>query len=216
MFNAPNKNNCASVRYKGYVDAKIRAKSNNYREYHSNAHYLFSSNKMRRELAALYPNGYVIISVDDMAKVKVGLPAVSRYHQVKRFLMSNDSPNLPDHDFSVPGYLLNVSGNMFLESKENSDQNHPGLVNSSVYNSHNSENHDIGYDMLMVNGSSENIFHTLACQPEIHLNVKMPSMKCKDQIIAYMKEQEEEKTPNTLNESLDLETIEAVLRAASA
>ena len=40
-------------------------------------------------------------------------------------------------------------------------------------------------------------------------------MECKDQIIAYMKEQEEEKIPNTLNESLDLETIEAVLRAAS-
>ena len=68
----------------------------------------------------------------------------------------------------------------------------------------------------MVNGPSENIFHTLACQPEIHLSVKMSSMKCKDQIIAYMKEQEEEKISSTLNESLDLETNEAVLRAASA
>ena len=105
---------------------------------------------------------------------------------------------------------------MFLESKENSDQNYPGLVNSSIYDSDTSENHNISYDMLMVNGPSENIFHTLACQAEIHLNVKMSAMKCKDQIIAYMKEQEEEKIPNTLNESLDLETIEAVLRATSA
>ena len=105
---------------------------------------------------------------------------------------------------------------MFLESKKNSDQNYPGLVNSSIYDSDTSENHNISYDMLMVNGPSENIFHTLACQAEIHLNVKMSAMECKDQIIAYMKEQEEEKIPNTLNESLDLETIEAVLRATSA
>ena len=106
---------------------------------------------MRRELAALYPNDVAILSVDDMAKVKAGPPAVSRYHQVKRFFMSNDSPNLPDHDFPVPGYLLNVSRYLFLESKENS---HPGLVNSSVYDNHNSENHDISYDMLLANGPS--------------------------------------------------------------
>ena len=60
----------------------------------------------------------------------------------------------------------------------------------------------------MVNGLSENIFHTLACPAKIHLNVKMSVMECKD----HMKKQEEEKIPNTLNESLDLETIQADLR----
>ena len=167
-------------------------------------------------MGALYPSDVAILSIDDMAKVKVGPLSVSRYHQVKRFYMNNDSPNLPDHDFPVPDYLLNVSRYIFLESKENSDQNHPGLVNGSVYDSHNSENHNISYDMLMVNGPSQNIFHSLACQTEIHLNVKMSAMECKGQILAYMEEQVEEKIPNTLNESLDLETIEAVLRAASA
>ena len=101
MFNAPNKNDCCSIRYKGYVDVKVEAKSNNYREYNPDAHYLFAANKMRRELAALYPNDVAILSVDDIAKVKAGPPTISRYHQVKRFLMSNDSPNLPDHDFPV-------------------------------------------------------------------------------------------------------------------
>ena len=43
----------------------------------------------------------------------------------------------------------------------------------------------------------------------------MSAIECKDQIIAYIKEQEEGKIPNTINESLDLEAIEAVLRAAS-
>ena len=37
--------------------------------------------------------------------VKVGVPAVSRYH-----------PVLEDHDFLTPGYLLSVSGYMFLEN----------------------------------------------------------------------------------------------------
>ena len=56
---------------------------------------------MTRELAAFYPNDVAILSVDDIAKVKAGPPTISRHHQVKRFLMSNDSPNLPDHDFPV-------------------------------------------------------------------------------------------------------------------
>ena len=43
----------------------------------------------------------------------------------------------------------------------------------------------------------------------------MSAIECKGQIIAYIKEQEEGKIPNTINESLDLEAIEAVLRAAS-
>lgn len=50
-----------------------------------------------------------------MAKVKVGAPAVSCYHHIERFFPNDDMPNLNDHDFLVPGYLLNVSGYMFLE-----------------------------------------------------------------------------------------------------
>ncbi len=55
-----------------------------------------------------------------MAKIKVGAPAVSRYHQIRRIFSSSDMPNLSDHDFSVPNYLLSVSGYMFLKSKNSS------------------------------------------------------------------------------------------------
>lgn len=55
------------------------------------------------------------MNIDDIAKVKVGAPAVSRYHHIKRFFPNDDMPNLNDHDFLVPRYLLNVSGYMFLE-----------------------------------------------------------------------------------------------------
>ena len=38
---------------------------------------------MRHELSSLFPNDISILSVDNMEKIKVGAPAVSRYHQVK-------------------------------------------------------------------------------------------------------------------------------------
>ena len=50
-----------------------------------------------------------------MTKLTAGVLPVSRYQQRKYFL-NNGSPVLEDHDFSIPGYLLSVSGYMFLES----------------------------------------------------------------------------------------------------
>ena len=47
--------------------------------------------------------------------MKVGAPAVSRYHQIKSVLTVSDQENLKEHDFPVPGYRLATSGYMFLE-----------------------------------------------------------------------------------------------------
>lgn len=96
-------------------------KKNNYREYHKDSHYLFARNKQRREFISLVGPEACILSMDDMAKLKVGAPAVSRYHQIKRLFASSDMPNLNDHDFPVPNYLLSVSGYMFLEQSQESD-----------------------------------------------------------------------------------------------
>ena len=46
--------------------------------------------------------------------MKVGPPAVSHYHQTNRFFPTEDTPNLPDHDFPNPSYLLIPSGYMQL------------------------------------------------------------------------------------------------------
>ena len=77
-----------------------------------------------------------------MAKVKVGTHAVSRYHQLQRIFPTNDQPNLSDHDFPISGYLLNVSGHMFLTTKDKKRVNRPdktevfdGLVSASFYDS---------------------------------------------------------------------------------
>ena len=47
--------------------------------------------------------------------------ALSRYHQQFRFFMNDDGPNLNDHDFSNPGYLLVPSGYRLLMPKEISE-----------------------------------------------------------------------------------------------
>lgn len=52
-----------------------------------------------------------VFSCDDMNKLKVGPPAVSRYYQISCFFSSDDKPN---HDFPNPGYLLIPSRYMQL------------------------------------------------------------------------------------------------------
>ena len=115
LFHAPNLHRTASSRYTGLVDCKVGVKDNTCREFHEDNHYLFARNKQRREMAQYFAPDSNTISIDDMAKVKVGAPAVSRYHQIRKIYPSGDTPNLKDHDFPVSQYLLNVSGYMFLE-----------------------------------------------------------------------------------------------------
>ena len=83
---------------------------NSYREFHEDSHDLFSRNKHRREFGSLFKEDSCILSMDDMAKIKVGAPAVSRYHQLRRLYPSTDMRNFHDHDFPVPNYLLSASG----------------------------------------------------------------------------------------------------------
>ena len=72
---------------------------------------------MRRELGTLLSDKISVVSLDDMSKVKVGVPTVSRYHQIKRTFPEKDKPVLNDHDFPVPGYLISVSGHIFLQDE---------------------------------------------------------------------------------------------------
>ena len=80
MFHAPNKHLKAAGRYKVLINARVGTKQNSYREFHADAHYLFARNKIRRELGTLLAHKISVVSLDDMAKVTVIVPAVSRYH----------------------------------------------------------------------------------------------------------------------------------------
>ena len=79
----------------------------------------------------MFSSECAIFSCDDMNKVKVGALAVSRYHQIERFYPTEDAPNVPDHDFPVPRYLLIPSGYMRLLQKDGvsvSGENDPEAV----------------------------------------------------------------------------------------
>ena len=78
LFQAPNKSNCASRRYQGLIDAQVGTKSNRYHKFHFDSHYLFSRNKHRREPCTIFKSEACILTMDDMAKIKVGAPAVSQ------------------------------------------------------------------------------------------------------------------------------------------
>ena len=69
IISAPNKHFKAADQYKTLVDARVGTKQNPYREYHLDAHYLFSWNKMHRELGTLFSDNVTTISVDDRAKI---------------------------------------------------------------------------------------------------------------------------------------------------
>lgn len=180
LFQAPNKKFNASSRYKGYVNARVGVKSNTYREYHEDAHYLFARNKYRRELASLFPKEIGILSIDDMSKIKVGAPAVSRYHQIKTFLPVNDQPNLNDHDFPVPGYLLGTSGYMFLEPKTNVV--HEEIL-SSVYDQE-CTGHGVNDDFQNMQGTGVkgSLCEVLAHQLKIHLSIIATSEEILEEI----------------------------------
>ena len=94
------------------------------------AHYLFARNKHRREFASLFNDDINLISLDDMSKVEVGAPAVSRYHQIRSIFPTNNMSNLPEHDFPVSGYFLNVSGYMMLDNNKPSDDKFTSQVRS--------------------------------------------------------------------------------------
>ena len=48
----------------------------------------------------------LLLSADDKAKVKVGVPAVSKFVKSRKFFEIGKGPKTPDHDFPVGQRLL--------------------------------------------------------------------------------------------------------------
>ena len=94
MFQAPNKHLKAASRYKALINARVRTRQNSYREFYADPHYFFARKKISRALRTLLSDKISVVSVDDMAKAKVGVPAVSRYHQGNRSFPEKDDPLL--------------------------------------------------------------------------------------------------------------------------
>lgn len=63
-------------------------------------------------MTEMFSKGCAILSAHDMNKIEVGALAISGHHQIQRFFHTNNSPDIPDHDFLIPGYLIIPSGYM--------------------------------------------------------------------------------------------------------
>ena len=63
-------------------------------------------------------HGQVNMSGDDMNIIQVGRPAVSRYHQTRKFYMKNEGVNYDAHDFPSSELGLKLGGFMMLSSVE--------------------------------------------------------------------------------------------------
>ena len=122
LTTAPRKNSSRARRYKGLIDVRVPGKRNQYREDSKNQHFLFARVAYREELASKFREECQFYSCDDMNKLRMGpSPAVSRYHQINRFFMTDDTPNLGDHDFPNPGYLIVPSGYMSLTTHDSDE-----------------------------------------------------------------------------------------------
>ena len=105
------------------IDAAVPCKDNSRRKENLGAHYLLSTIKLQREMAAYFPDEITIVSVDSMNKICYGTLAVSHYHQIRKIIMNSDKPKYLEHDFPLPyktipdGIMIlnnNKDGNLFL------------------------------------------------------------------------------------------------------
>ena len=93
----------------------MSGKRNQYREENQNQHFLFAKVSYLEEFVSMLRDECHLVSCDDTNKTRMGpSTVVSRYHQISRFYMLDDSPNLSDHNFPNPGYLIVPSGYMSL------------------------------------------------------------------------------------------------------
>ena len=106
-----------------------------------------------------------------MAKIKVGAPTVSRYHQVKSILPVNDLENLNDHNFHIPRYLVARSGYMFSEPSQSSTTE-SDIFNSSIYDQESPVEY-LNFSKMMLNGPKGSIIEVLSHQMLLHLNVSV-------------------------------------------
>ena len=120
-----------------------------------------------------------------MTKVKVGVPAVTRYHQTNRIFPEKDETVLNDHDFPVPGYLISIFGHMFLQNEEKIDVSYDESNSYAVEALSGSEP---DFQKITLGDLKGNIFTILSHQAHIQWNLKMSPIDCRDAIKKGMKE----------------------------
>lgn len=104
-------------RHQDAIDVRFGVKSTDVSKESPNAHEYFATVAAVRQLCAENTAEVTTLSCDSKAKVHIGGQAVSPYHQLRTFFPASDMPHYSDHDFPVPGYLVEPDGYLVLQSK---------------------------------------------------------------------------------------------------
>ena len=113
VFHPPRRGTHAAKTYHAAVDVRVGSKRNDARKLTHDTHWARSGMKLLQEWTAFH--GQINLTGDDMNIIQVGRPAVSRYHQHRKFFLTNMGVNYDVHDFPTSQFGLKLGGFMLLE-----------------------------------------------------------------------------------------------------
>ena len=102
----PRKNTNVAKLYNSLVSARVPKKQNDLKSDHKDLHFCRAQAAYFFEAAGMFNDDTLHLSANDKNKVNIGTLPVSRYHQISKFFLLKDSPNYPDCDFPIPGYII--------------------------------------------------------------------------------------------------------------
>lgn len=115
MMVPPKRGTHAAKHYHSAVLARVGRKKNGKETARPNRHYHRSAQGLLFEFFTHF--GQLSMSHDDMNIIQVGRPAVSRYHQCRKFFLQGRGFNFATHDFPSARYGIKCGGLMVLQPK---------------------------------------------------------------------------------------------------
>jgi hypothetical protein len=111
LFNPKNVGHRSARLYTGQINASVPVTRNDSRKKKPDAHAAFTCVAHGQEFGAAFPTETAQASLDGMSNILINnAAAVSRHHQLNRFVMEGDGPNFLDHDFNTGGYVVKTQG----------------------------------------------------------------------------------------------------------
>jgi hypothetical protein len=96
-------------------------------ELHEDDHFAKAQAKYLIAFLSMFKEDALLLSIDDKAKIKVGIPCISHHVKSRKYFSKELGPQTPDHDFPLTNGLLIVPSGI-------------SLYNISLYNSKNTSN----------------------------------------------------------------------------
>ena len=111
----PRRKSISSKLYKGLIKARVPPKRNTKeKKVHEDFHYSCAQVNLLNEMAYLFKENTLSLSVDNKNKVEVGIPATSRRTKIRTFHLVDQAPVYNDHDFPNANSKLVPAGYQIL------------------------------------------------------------------------------------------------------